>query len=90
MDNNEVNSLDAVEMEIKARYNGKYTSAPEYQASERETRKAITNIFRAVADFGTCDDVLSLIGGKDYRRTAFINFLDHENYISPIIKACYS
>ena len=86
----EFKSLDAVEMEIKARYNGKYQSAPEYQKSERETRKAITNIFRAVADFGTCDDVLSLIGGKDYRRAAFINFLNHENYISPIIKACYS
>lgn len=86
----EFKSLDAVEMEIKARYNGKYQSAPEYQASERETRKAITNIFRAAADFGTCDDVLSLIGGKDYRRTAFVNFLNHENYISPIIKACYS
>ena len=86
----EFKRLDAVEMEIKARYNGKYQSAPEYQKSERETRKAITNIFRAVADFGTCDDVLSLIGGKDYRRAAFINFLNHENYISPIIKACYS
>lgn len=87
---NELKSLDAVEREIKARYNGKYQSAPEYQASERETRKAITNIFRAVANFGTCDDVLSLIGGKEYRRTAFINFLNHENYISPIIKACYN
>lgn len=86
----EFKSLDAVEMEIKARYNGKYTSAPEYQASGRETRKAITDIFRTVADFGTCDDVLSLIGDKEYRRTAFINFLNHENYISPIIKACYS
>lgn len=90
MDNNELNSLDAVEREIKARYNGKYTSAPEYQKSERETRKAITNIFRAVADFGTCDDVLTLISGKEYRRTAFINYLNHENYISPIIEACYS
>ena len=87
---NEPKSLDAVEMEIKARYNGKYTSAPEYQASERETRKAITNIFKNVAELGTCDDVLSLISGKEYRRTAFINFLNHENYISPIIKACYS
>lgn len=87
---NELKSLDAVEREIKARYNGKYQSAPEYQASERETRKAITDIFRAVANFGTCDDVLSLIGGKEYRRTAFINFLNHENYISPIIKACYN
>lgn len=87
---NELKSLDAVEMEIKARYNGKYKSAPEYQASERATRKAITDIFRAVAEHGTCDDVLSLIGGKEYRRTAFINFLNHENYISPIIKACYS
>lgn len=87
---NKLKSLDAVEREIKARYNGKYQSAPEYQASERETRKAITNIFRAVANFGTCDDVLSLIGGKEYRRTAFINFLNHENYISPIIKACYN
>ena len=90
MDDNELNTLDAVEMEIKARYNGKYTSAPEYQASERETRKAITNIFKNVAELGTCDDVLSLISGKEYRRTAFINFLNHENYISPIIKACYS
>lgn len=87
---NELKSLDAVEMEIKARYNGKYQSAPEYQASERETRKAITNIFRTVADFGTCDDVTALISGKEYRRTAFINYLQHENYISPIIKACYS
>ena len=87
---NELNSLDAVEREIKARYNGKYQSAPEYQASERETRKAITDIFRAVADFGTCDDVLLLIGGKEYRRAAFINYLQHENYISPIIKACYT
>lgn len=87
---NELKSLDAVEREIKARYNGKYQSAPEYQASERETRKAITDIFRAVANFGTCDDVLPLIGGKEYRRTAFINFLNHENYISPIIKACYN
>ena len=87
---NELKSLDAVEMEIRARYNGKYTSAPEYQASERETRKAITDIFRAVADFGTCDDVLTLISGKEYRRMAFINFLNHENYISPIIKACYT
>ena len=90
MDNNKLNTLDAVEMEIKARYNGKYQSAPEYQASERETRKAITNIFKNVAELGTCDDVLSLISGKEYRRTAFINFLNHENYISPIIKACYS
>ena len=88
--NNELKSLDAVEMEIKARYNGKYQSASEYQASERATRKAITDIFRTVADFGTCDDVLSLIGGKEYRRTAFINFLNHENYISPIIRACYT
>nr|DAH61946.1 MAG TPA: hypothetical protein [Bacteriophage sp.] len=90
MDNNELKSLDAVENEIKARYNGKYTSAPEYQASERETRKAITNIFKNVAELGTCDDVLTLISGKEYRRTAFINYLNHENYISPIIKACYS
>ena len=87
---NKLKSLDAVEMEIKARYNGKYTSAPEYQASERATRKVITDIFRAVADFGTCDDVLALISGKEYRRTAFINYLQHENYISPIIKACYT
>ena len=87
---NELKNLDAVEMEIKARYNGKYQSAPEYQASERATRKAITDIFRAVADFGTCDDVLTLISGKEYRRTAFINFLNHENYISPIVKACYT
>ena len=87
---NELKNLDAVEMEIKARYNGKYQSAPEYQASERATRKAITDIFRAVADFGTCDDVLMLISGKEYRRTAFINYLQHENYISPIIKACYT
>ena len=87
---NEPKSLDAVEMEIRARYNGKYTDVLGYQASERETRKAITNIFRAVAESGTCDDVLTLIGGKEYRRTAFINYLNHENYISPIIKACYS
>ena len=88
--NNELKSLDAVEREIKARYNGKYTSASEYQASERETRKAVTDIFRVVTDFGTCDDVLTLISGKEYRRTAFINYLQHENYISPIIKACYT
>lgn len=87
---NELKSLDAVEMEIKARYNGKYQSAPEYQASERETRKAITDIFRTVADQGTCDDVLTLISGKEYRQTAFNNYLNHKNYISPIIKACYS
>ena len=87
---NELKSLDAVEREIKARYNRKYQSAPEYQASERATRKAVTDIFRSVADFGTCDDVLTLISGKEYRRTAFINFLNHENYISPIIKACYT
>lgn len=89
MNDNEFKSLDAVEMEIKARYNGKYQSASGYQASEQATRKAITNIFRTVADFGTCDDVLALISGKEYRRTAFINYLNHENYISPIIKACY-
>ena len=87
---NEFKSLDAVEMEIRARYNGKYTDVLGYQASERETRKAITDIFKYVANFGTCDDVLTLISGKEYRRTAFINFLNHENYISPIIKACYS
>ena len=87
---NELRNIDAVEMEIKARYNGKYQSAPEYQASERATRKAITDIFRAVADFGTCDDVLTLISGKEYRRAAFTNYLQHENYISPIIKACYT
>lgn len=90
MDDNELKSLDAVECEIKARYNGKYQSASGYQASERETRKAITDIFRSVADCGTCDDVNALISGKEYRRTAFINYLQHENYISPIIKACYS
>lgn len=90
MNNNELNTLDAVEHEIKARYNGKYQSTSEYQASERETRKAITNIFKNVAELGTCDDVLTLISGKEYRRTAFINYLNHENYISPIIKACYS
>ena len=87
---NELKSLDAVEREIKARYNGKYTSVSEYQASERATRKAITDIFRSVADFGTCDDVLTLISGKEYRRAAFINYLQHENYISPIIQACYT
>ena len=90
MSYDELTTLDAVEMEIRARYNGKYQSASEYQASERATRKAITDTFRTVADFGTCDDVLTLISGKDYRRTAFINFLNHENYISPIIKACYT
>lgn len=85
----EFKSLDAIECEIKARYNGKYTDVLDYQASERETRKAITDIFRAVAESGTCDDVLTLISGKEYRRTAFINYLQHKNYISPIIKACY-
>ena len=30
--NDELKSLDAVEREIKARYNGKYQSVPEYQA----------------------------------------------------------
>lgn len=87
---NELKSLDAVEMEIRARYNGKYQSALEYQASERETRKAITNIFRAVAESGTCDDITTLISGKEYRWAAFTNYLQHKNYISPIIKACYS
>ena len=77
---NELTTLDAVECEIKARYNGKYQSAPEYQASERATRKAITDIFRAVT---------TLISGKEYRRAAFNNYLNHKNYISPIIKACY-
>lgn len=86
----ELKSLDAVEREIRARYNGKYTSAPEYQVSERAARKAITDIFRTVAELGTCDDVLTLISGKEYRRTAFINYLNHENYISPIIRACYT
>ena len=88
--NDELKSLDAVEREIRARYNGKYQSASEYQASERETRKAITDIFRTVADFGTCDDVMTLISGKEYRQTAFIKCLNHENYISPIIRACYT
>ena len=87
---NKLTTLDAVEMEIRARYNGKYTSAPEYQASERETRKAITNIFRAVAESGTSDDITTLINGKEYRRTAFDNYLNHKNYISPIIRACYN
>lgn len=86
---NELTTLDAVEMEIRARYNGKYQSAPEYQASERATRKAITDIFRAVAESGACDDVTTLISGKEYRRAAFSNYLQHKNYISPIIKACY-
>lgn len=85
----EFKSLDAVEMEIKARYNGKYQSAPEYQASERTTRKAITDIFKTVAESGTCNDITTLISGKEYRRTAFDNYLNHKNYISPIIKACY-
>ena len=86
----EFKSLDAVEMEIRARYNGKYQSAPEYQASERATRKAITDIFKTVAESGTCNDITTLISGKEYRRTAFDNYLNHKNYISPIIKACYS
>lgn len=46
---NELKSLDAVEREIRARYNGKYADVSGYQASERATRKAITDIFRAVA-----------------------------------------
>lgn len=86
---NELTTLDAVEREIRARYNGKYQSTPEYQASERATRKAITNIFRTVAESGTCNDITTLISGKEYRRTAFTNYLNHKNYISPIIKACY-
>lgn len=89
MNDNELTTLDAVEREIRARYNGKYQSAPEYQASERATRKAITNIFRTVAESGTCNDITALISGKEYRRTAFSNYLQHKNYISPIIKACY-
>ena len=89
MNDNELTTLDAVECEIRARYN-EYQSAPEYQASERATRKAITNIFRTVAESGTCNDITTLISGKEYRRTAFTNYLQHKNYISPIIKACYS
>lgn len=89
MNDNKLTALDAVEREIKARYNGKYQSASEYQASERATRKAITDIFRAVAESGARDDVTALISGKEYRRAAFDNYLNHKNYISPIIKACY-
>lgn len=89
MNDNELTTLDAVEREIRARYTGKYQSTPEYQASERATRKAITNIFRTVAESGTCNDITTLISGKEYRRTAFSNYLQHKNYISPIIKACY-
>lgn len=86
---NELNNLDAVEREIRARYNGKYTDVSGYQASERATRKAITDIFKYTANFGTCDDITALISGKEYRRAAFNNYLNHKNYISPIIKACY-
>ncbi len=89
MDDNELNTLDDVEREIRAHYNGKYTDVLGYQASERETRKAITDIFRTVAESGTCNDITTLISGKEYRRTAFDNYLNHKNYISPIIKACY-
>lgn len=32
---NELTTLDAVEMEIKARYNGKYTNVLGYQAGKR-------------------------------------------------------
>lgn len=85
----ELTTLDAVEMEIRARYNGKYTDVLGYQASERATRKAITNIFRTVAESGTCNDITTLISGKEYRRTAFSSYLQRKNYISPIIKACY-
>ena len=46
MNDNELTTLDAVECEIKARYNGKYTDVLGYQASERATRKAITDIFK--------------------------------------------
>lgn len=87
---NELTTLDAVECEIRARYNGKYTDVLGYQASEHATRKAITDIFKYIANFGTCDDVTALISGKEYRRAAFNNYLNHKNYISPIIKACYS
>ena len=77
-------------MELRgAQYERFYRAFKGYRASERETRKAITNIFRAVAESGTCDDVLTLISGKEYRRAAFNNYLNHKNYISPIIKACY-
>ncbi|HOZ82687.1 MAG TPA: hypothetical protein PKU82_07160 [Bacteroidia bacterium] len=89
MNDNELTTLDAVEREIRARYNGKYADVSGYQASERATRKAITDIFRAVAESGTCNDITTLISGKEYRRTAFSNYLQHKNYISPIIKACY-
>ena len=89
MDNSKLTTLDAVECEIRARYNGKYTDTSGYQASERATRKAITDIFRAAAESGACDDAAALISGKEYRRTAFDNYLNHKNYISPIIKACY-
>lgn len=89
MNDNKLTTLDAVETEIRARYNGKYTDVSGYQASERATRKAITNIFRTVAESGTCNDITTLISGKEYRRTAFSNYLQHKNYISPIIKACY-
>lgn len=34
----EFKSLDAVEREIRARYNGKYTDVLGYQASERHTQ----------------------------------------------------
>lgn len=87
---NKLTTLDAVEMEIRARYNGKYTDVLGYQASERATRKAITDIFRTVTESGTCNDITALISGKEYRRAAFDNYLNHKNYISPIIKACYS
>ena len=89
MNDNELTTLDAVEREIRARYNGKYADVSGYQASERATRKAITNIFRTVAESGTCNDITTLISGKEYRRTAFDNYQNHKNYISPIIKACY-
>lgn len=56
---NELKSLDAVEREIRARYNGKYQSAPEYQASERATRKAILNY--SVLASATCITSASVI-----------------------------
>lgn len=38
----ELTTLDAVEREIRARYNGKYQSAPEYQARNTAGRPSIT------------------------------------------------
>lgn len=81
-------SLDEIEKTLSDRYNADFDElkSSNYNKVMHDIKCSISRIFLALSEGASCDEVLTVLDGKQYRIEAFERYLSHNNYMSAFMR----